>query len=70
MKINNRFGARQFLYSDRAAGRPMIKSVPEEICDLDQGAGPWAAKPGCGHWPNGLAIRLKLSALARLERPI
>ncbi|MGY0834669.1 hypothetical protein [Azospirillum argentinense] len=48
----------------------MIKSVPEEICDLDQGAGPWAAKPGCGHWPNGLAIRLKLSALARLERPI
>jgi len=48
----------------------VIGCVPEEICDLDQGAGPRAAKPGCGHWRNGLAIRLKLSALARLERPI
>ncbi|CAO3440149.1 hypothetical protein [Azospirillum argentinense] len=54
MKINDRFGARQFLYSDRAAGRPMIGSVPEEICDLDQGAGPRTGKTGlrtCAEWP-------------------
>ena len=48
----------------------MIGSAPEEICDVGQGAGPRTAKPGCGDWRNGLAIRLKLSALARLERPI
>lgn len=48
----------------------MIGSALEEICDVDQDSGPQAAKSGCGHWRNGTAIGLKLSALARLERPI
>jgi len=70
MRVNDRFGVRQFFYSDRPVGRPVIGSVPKEICDVDQGAGPRTAKPGCGHWRNGTAIGLKSSALARLERPI
>ncbi|KAA1053933.1 hypothetical protein FH063_002168 [Azospirillum argentinense] len=37
---------------------------------MDQGAGPRTAKLGYGHVRNGPAIWLKLSALARLERPI
>ncbi|WP_172428570.1 hypothetical protein [Azospirillum brasilense] len=47
----------------------MIGSAPEEICDMDQGAGSRTAKPGCGHVRNGPAIRLGSSVLARLERP-
>ena len=39
MRVNDRFGARQFLYSDHAGGHPVIKSVPEEICDVGQDAG-------------------------------
>lgn len=70
IRVNDRYGARQFLYSDRAGGRPMIGSGLERMCDVDQGAGPRAAKQGCGQRRNGLAIRLKLNALACLERPI
>lgn len=39
----------------------MIGSVPEEICDMDQGAGPRAIKLGSRHRRNALAIPLELS---------